>query len=250
MSSSSASSSPAARAGADRRRQVVDFVAQAEAARAAVAAVGGLGTVASPPSGEAFETPVGTGSSGVASRDGLAGECIICYLDDVLVLSGVCVPGGLPSLLGEGRVVRRGLLHDRGVPAFSGLWTVEGGGVNAWGRGGVPRCIAPRRGASAASRVRLLKGGHESWVASEGCNMSLLVRSCERTAGQRLGDVRGLTRDARVPGGAPGAGSSGEVMFQWGDGATEGGGRETVTVLVERNNGPQGCFVEIRVDWI
>jgi hypothetical protein len=30
--------------------------------------------------------------------DGLAGECAFFYLDDVMLLSGVCVPGGLPPL--------------------------------------------------------------------------------------------------------------------------------------------------------
>ena len=132
MSSSPASSTPASRQRGGRRHTGgVDTLAQALAARAAVAEVGGTGVDSFSMPGGAFDTPVSTGSSGAVSVDGLAGECAFFYLDDVMLLSGVCVPGGLPPLSRDGWLIRRGLPRLRDELAYS--CTKGMGGV---GRGG------------------------------------------------------------------------------------------------------------------
>ncbi len=132
MSSSPASSTPASRQRGGRRHTGgVDTLAQALAARAAVAEVGGTGVDSFSMPGGAFDTPVSTGSSGAVSVDGLAGECAFCYLDDVMLLLGVCVPGGLPPLSRDGWLIRRGLPRLRDELAYS--CTKGMGGV---GRGG------------------------------------------------------------------------------------------------------------------
>ena len=132
MSSSPASSTPASRQRGGRRHTGgLDPLAQALAARAAVAEVGGTGVDSFSMPGGAFDTPVSTGSSGAVSVDGLAGECAFFYLDDVMLLSGVCVPGGLPPLSRDGWLIRRGLPRLRDELAYS--CTKGMGGV---GRGG------------------------------------------------------------------------------------------------------------------
>ena len=135
MSSSPASSTPASRQRGGRRHTGgLDPLAHAEAALAALAEVGGTGVDSfSMPSG-AFDTPVSTGFSGAVSVDGLAGECAFFYLDDVMVLSGVCVPGGLPPLSRDGWLIRRGLPRLRDELACS--CAKDMGGVGSGGHFG------------------------------------------------------------------------------------------------------------------
>ena len=47
-------------------------------------------------------SPVSTGSSGDIPVEGMAGECILLYVDDALWLRGVSVPGGLPPSIEGG----------------------------------------------------------------------------------------------------------------------------------------------------
>mmetsp|Transcript_22766 Transcript_22766/g.32538 ORF Transcript_22766/g.32538 Transcript_22766/m.32538 type:complete len:229 (+) Transcript_22766:5248-5934(+) len=107
--SSSAPASATASTGGERRRTQPRFnpLARALAVRGNVSPSDASGVADPPPPGGAFDTPVNTGS-GSGSVGGLAGECVFVFLDDVLVISSVCVPGGLPPLFGRRWVSRRG----------------------------------------------------------------------------------------------------------------------------------------------
>ncbi len=239
MSSPSDLSTPAPRQGSNRRREVEDLVARATAARAAVGAVGTSGTVSPPSSGGAFETPLSTGSSGAASRAGLAGECIIVYLDVVMWVSSVWVPGGRPSFLGGGRVFRRGMRQFQGGVTSPRILEVMVGDVKEGKGGRVPRGISCYIGKRAWHGMDLVDGQAGMAVADWWSRVPSAgegVMAAERRVrsyepGPWLGTVEGK----------PAVGER-----EKGDEVVDG----MVVVRVEEDGGLLDRSIEMRVDWI
>lgn len=106
--SSTDASTPSPPAGGSRRRAVnLDALSLATALRAEVD-----GSVPTAEATEVGGSPVSTVTSGVVPVAGMAGECVLFFVDDVLMVREVSSPGGLPPSVEGGclgrRVARRG----------------------------------------------------------------------------------------------------------------------------------------------